>query len=101
MALMLAGFGTQLAGWLDTNIRPSESAFGAVVYTFVAWQGFFAVVLTLMGLYTLTRSITGRLDAVRRVTFDNTKLFWHYATVQALVGLVVAHGFSGLVQATS
>jgi cytochrome c oxidase subunit I+III len=59
----------------------------------LAWQGFHVVVLAVMALYTLARSLAGRLDAVRRVTFDNTMLLWHYAVAQGIVGLALTYGF--------
>jgi len=34
---------------------------------------------------------------VRRVTFDNARLFWHYTVAQTLVGIVLVHGFPRLV----
>jgi cytochrome c oxidase subunit I+III len=53
-------------------------------------------VLVLMGLYTAARSLTGRLSAERRVTFDNTQLLWHYSVVQGLVSLTIVHLFPRL-----
>jgi cytochrome c oxidase subunit I+III len=52
-----------------------------------------------MGLYTIARWWAGLLNPIRRATFDNTMLFWHYATVQGLVGLALAHGFPRLLPA--
>jgi cytochrome c oxidase subunit I+III len=49
-----------------------------------------------MGLYTIARWVAGRLDSVRRTTFDNTMLFWIYTTGQGLVGLLVVYGFPRL-----
>ncbi len=91
--LMVGGVGVQVWGWLTTDLRPSENSYSAVVYTFAAWQGFFAAVLTIMALFTLARSLAGRLNRARRATFDNTALLWHYASVQALIGLALVHGF--------
>ena len=36
-----------------------------------------------MALFTLARYGHGRLDRVRRATFDNTRLFWHYTVAQS------------------
>ena len=33
----------------------------------------------------------------RRVTFDNSMLFWHYAVAQACAGLAIVHAFPRLV----
>ena len=48
-----------------------------------------------MGLYTLARSLCGLLNGVRRATFDNTMLLWHYATVQGLLALAISTFFHG------
>ena len=85
--------------WLDfdqrvaAGLRPSESSYDATVAMILSWQGFHVVVLLVMALYTLARSLAGRLDGVRRVTFDNTMLLWHYTVVQGLLGLALTHGF--------
>jgi cytochrome c oxidase subunit I+III len=78
------------------GLSPSATSYGAVVYTVAAWQGFFAAVLVLMGVYTAARSLTGRLSAERRVTFDNTQLLWQYTIVQGIVSLAIVHLFPRL-----
>jgi cytochrome c oxidase subunit I+III len=62
-------------------------------------QAFFVATVAIMGLYTIARWWAGLLNPIRRATFDNTMLFWHYATVQGLVGLALAHGFPRLLPA--
>ena len=52
--------------------------------------------MTIMALYTLARSLCGMLTGVRRATFDNTMLLWHYTTAQGLVALVVSTFFPRL-----
>jgi cytochrome c oxidase subunit I+III len=47
--------------------------------------------------FLLARLFVGRIDAVRRVTFDNLALLWHYAVGQGLLGLLLLHGFPRLV----
>ena len=49
-----------------------------------------------MTLFVLARNAKGMVDAVRRVTFDNARLFWHYAVAQTLAGLALVHGFPRL-----
>jgi cytochrome c oxidase subunit I+III len=101
LALLALGGGFILdlhAQW-STGLRPTAHSYGAVVYTVVALQGFFVVTVMIMGIYTIARSIAGLLDNVRRVTFDNTMLFWHYTVGQALVGLALINIFPRLVGA--
>jgi cytochrome c oxidase subunit I+III len=47
--------------------------------------------------FVLARWFAGRLDGIRRVTFDNLSLFWHYSVGQGLLGLLLVHGFPRLV----
>jgi cytochrome c oxidase subunit I+III len=78
------------------DVSPSADGYGAVVHAFLAVDGFFVAVSLVLALFALARHATGRLDRVRRVTFDNAKLFWHYTVAQSLVGLVLVHGFPRL-----
>jgi cytochrome c oxidase subunit I+III len=73
------------------GLRPQLHAFAAITYTLVAWQGLHAVLLTAMGGYTLARSAARLVDAVRRNTFDNTRIFWYYCAAQALATIGVLH----------
>jgi len=84
-----------LAQW-RTGLRAEASSYGAAVYSITAFQGFFVATITVMGLYTVARWLTGRLTSVRRVTFENTMLLWHYTVVQGLAGLALVYGFPHL-----
>jgi cytochrome c oxidase subunit I+III len=88
---MLGAFATDLLGILLSGLRPDQHAYGAVIHVVLAWQGFHVCILLVMALYTLARSGCGLLDAHRRVTFDNTRLFWHYTTAQGLAGILLVH----------
>jgi cytochrome c oxidase subunit I+III len=94
--LLIAALGVEGYGHWQAGVRAAETSYGAVIYTFVALQGFFVASVVLMNLYTLARSFCGLLNRERRVTFENTMLFWHYTVVQGLVGLAVVHGFPRL-----
>lgn len=91
--LFIAAVGVQ--GWAEwqTGLRPTDHSYGAMVYLFAAVQGFYACVLLVMAGFTVARSLAGKLNSVRRVTFDNTMLLWHYAAVQGLVALVIVSLF--------
>jgi cytochrome c oxidase subunit I+III len=91
VALMLAAFGIDLHGIWNSGLRPDAHAYGAAVYAVVAWQGFHACVLLLMTGYTLARSWSGLLDGTRRVTFDNTRLLWHYMVAQGIAAMLLVH----------
>jgi heme/copper-type cytochrome/quinol oxidase subunit 3 len=95
MALLSAGVGLEFAS--HSALSPTESAYGAAVYLILVLAGFYACVAIAMTLFVLARAASGMVDAVRRVTFDNARLFWHYTVAQTLVGLVLVHGFPRLV----
>ena len=90
---MLAALGLDVWGHWRTGLRPDAHSYGAVDYAIVGLQGVYAATLVAMALFTLAKSLVGRLDGVRRVTFDNTMLFWHYSTAQALLGLALDQFF--------
>ena len=89
--LLVGALAFELHGHWSTGLRPTDSSYGAIVYTVVSIQGFFIIVVVAMALYTVVRSLAGRLDRERRATFDNTRLFWHYTVVQGLLGLAMVH----------
>jgi cytochrome c oxidase subunit I+III len=93
---LLAAFGVELYAHWQSGLRPTDSGYAATVYAFIATQGFFVAVVTVMGLYTFARSLCGLLNGRRRATFDNTMLFWHYTVVQGLAMLAVVHTFPRL-----
>ena len=95
LLLAVAALGTACflefcAQW-QVGLRPADSSYAALVYTFTVVQGQLVAAFILMGLYTIARSMTGKLNAARRVTFDNTKCLGHYAVAQGLVGLFIVH----------
>lgn len=96
VVLLCASIVVELRAHLATPLRPRQDAYGAVVYMVGALQAFFVATVASMGVYTLARSLSGRLSARRRQTFDNTLLFWYYTVAQGLAGLALVHGFPRL-----
>jgi len=95
VVLLAGGFAAELHA--HRSLDPASSAYGAVVALMVAIAGFFIAASASTTIFTIARALAGRLDATRRVTFDNARLFCHYTVVQSLVGLVLLHGFPRLV----
>jgi cytochrome c oxidase subunit I+III len=93
--MLAAGWGCALAA--QSGVSPSASAYGAAVHAVLAVDGFFVTVSIVLALFALARHATGRMDRLRRVTFDNAKLFWHYTVAQSLVGLALVHGFPRMI----
>jgi cytochrome c oxidase subunit I+III len=83
----------EFQGHWQTALRPAVSSYGALVYTMIAVEAQLVAAVSIMGLYTIARGVAGMLTPVRRATFDNTMLLWHYTVAQGLVGLLIVHGF--------
>jgi cytochrome c oxidase subunit I+III len=92
-----AALALDVFGHLQTGIRGNASAHGAMIYLGVFLQLELVLPLLAMSGFLLARVFVGRIDGVRRVTFDNLALLWHYAVGQGLLGLLLLHGFPRLV----
>ncbi|MDQ2081120.1 cytochrome c oxidase subunit I [Xanthobacteraceae bacterium Astr-EGSB] len=95
--LLVCALGIDINAHLQSGLRPQDTSYGAVVAMFLSLQGFYVGTLIVMAFYTLARSFAGKLDQVRRGTFDNTMLLWHFATAQGLAGIAVVQFFPRLV----
>jgi cytochrome c oxidase subunit I+III len=97
---LLAGAGlAEFYGQWETGLRAPANSYGATVYGISAFQLFFIATSMLMLLYTLARSLAGKLNGVWRATFDNTMLFCLYTAGQGLAGLLLTHLFPRLIGA--
>ena len=86
-----------VANLVSLPTPPAQNSYGAIIHAFAVLDGFFVACATVLAVFALARERAGRLDRVRRVTFDNARLFWHYTVAQTLAGLAVVHGFPRLV----
>ncbi|MDX2205294.1 MAG: cbb3-type cytochrome c oxidase subunit I [Hyphomicrobiaceae bacterium] len=96
--LVCAGLVDLYSQW-GAGLRPAASSYGATVYAVMAFQIFFIATVTIMALFTLAKSLVGRINGIRRATFDNTMLFWLYTAGQGIVGLALTHLFPRLIGA--
>jgi cytochrome c oxidase subunit I+III len=69
---------------------PTAHAFAATSWTLLGWQGMNVVLTVVMVAYTLARLAAGKLDAVRRATFDSALLVWLYTCAQGLAMLGIS-----------
>ena len=97
LACVTGAFALELRGHLATGLGPGENAYAAMVYLGAVLFGQLVFALLIMGLFTIARHLAGRLDAVRRVTYDNYALLYHYTVAQSLFGLGLIHGFPRLI----
>jgi cytochrome c oxidase subunit I+III len=97
MAALLGALGFDLWSQWQAGSRPQADGHAAMVHANAVLQAQIAAAIAVMAGFALTRLLTGRLDRVRRVVFDNLALLWFYALAQSLVGLALTHGFPRLV----
>ncbi|MHC1551642.1 cytochrome c oxidase subunit I [Phyllobacterium sp. K27] len=95
--ILFAAIGLELLGHYRSGLRPGDNSYGALVYLAAVLFGQLVLALFVMGLFTIARHIAGRLDSVRRVTFDNYRLLYYYAAAQSLAGLLLVHGFPRMI----
>jgi len=88
-----ASLSVDALGHWRSGQRPDASGYTAMVYLAVVLQLELVVGLVVITLYTLARLAAGRLDRLRRATFDNLSLLWQYTVCQGLIGLLLVHGF--------
>jgi cytochrome c oxidase subunit I+III len=69
---------------------PAAHAFAATSWALLCWQGLNVALTVVMVAYTLARLAAGKLDAVRRATFDSTWLVWLYTSAQGLAMLWIS-----------
>ncbi len=96
IVMLTTSVGLEAYGHWQTGLRPQDSAYAASVYAMIGLQGICAAVLAYMAVFTVARSLAGRLSSTRRACYDNTMLFWHYAVAQGLLALGLVHGFPRL-----
>ncbi|WP_157089408.1 cytochrome c oxidase subunit I [Oceanibaculum pacificum] len=80
-------------GFWQAGLRPQDHAYGAAVYTILCLTGVFAFTLAIFTPFLTLRAAFGRLDTARRASFDVGLLLFYYTAGQALVGLLLTHGF--------
>ncbi|MDX0893748.1 cytochrome c oxidase subunit I [Sinorhizobium medicae] len=97
LVCLSAAFMLETGGHLTTGLDPGENAYGAMVYLGAVLFAQLVLALLIMDLFTLARHLAGKLDAVRRVTYDNYALLYHYTVAQSLLGLGLIHGFPRLI----
>ena len=96
MLLLAAGTTVDLSLWLDLGVHPVENSYGASIFALGVLVASLEFALLLMAAFVLARRLTGRLDTVRRLSFDTTRLLWSFALVQAVATVLLTHLFARL-----
>ena len=83
--------------WWEGGVRPAEHSFGASIFMMGVLTGQLLIAVTLMVGFAIARLLAGRMDRVRRLSFDTMQLLWIYALGQGAVAVLVTHFFPRLV----
>jgi len=81
----------------QTGLSPVKSSYAALVYMACVLDGQLVFAVLIMSLFVIARHFTGKLDRVRLASLENTNLLAYYTVVQALIGLLLIHGFPRMI----
>jgi len=95
--LLVLGIASETYGYWSSGLRPTDSSYGAIVYVAAVLNGQLAAAIVVMSAFTVARHYFGKLDRVRCASLENTLLLVYYTVGQAIVSLVLIHGFPRLV----
>jgi len=96
-AALAAAVGTELWSHWQVGLRPDDSGYAAMVFMGSALNGQVVAAVVVMALFVVARLLARRTDRERRNVFDYTALLAWYGVGQALLGLLLLHGFPRLV----
>jgi cytochrome c oxidase subunit I+III len=91
--LALAGSAALVAGPWTTGLDPTKHVYPATVWLLVIWTVGHVVLGVLMHGYCLARRLAGRMTSRYDVDIVNTALYWHFATLTAVITVAVIAGF--------
>jgi cytochrome c oxidase subunit I+III len=92
-ACAVGAIATEIAGHWSAGLRPHDNSYGAMVYLGGALSAQLVFAVFIMSLFAVARHFAGRLDRVRRASLETTSLLLYYTVGQAILGLVLVHGF--------
>ena len=91
----LAAIGAGLAGPMTTGLEPSLHVYPAIVWTLVIWTVAHNGVGAIMQLYTLARSIAGRMTPRYDADVRNITVYHHFMALTAIVTYATIGLFPG------
>jgi len=94
-AAVAAGWGVDFEGWRTVGLRPEATSQGATVFALLAWQGLFAAICGLMGLFALARWAFGLVSAKHPSTYQLIALFIVFSAGQGAYAAILTHLFPG------
>ncbi|SIT30346.1 cbb3-type cytochrome c oxidase subunit I [Achromobacter sp. MFA1 R4] len=94
--LLAAAAGLDLHTHWQAGLRPQGSAYTAATYAVASLQALFAGLSAVMAVFTVARSLAGRLRPTRRAPLDATRMMCLYTVAQGLTALALLHAFPRL-----
>ncbi|MEP1597096.1 MAG: cytochrome ubiquinol oxidase subunit I, partial [Hyphomonas sp.] len=89
----VAGLGLEFQGHWAQGLRPQSSSYAAMVYLDIILSAQIMLAILIMCFYCIARILVGKLDRIRVASLENTSLLLYYLVGQALLGLLLIHGF--------
>ncbi|HWW58540.1 MAG TPA: cbb3-type cytochrome c oxidase subunit I [Sphingopyxis sp.] len=89
-AVSSAALGMDYVSWSSSELGPTASGQGAVVYALLALQACAAAIAILMALYCAARAVRGLVPQPRNNSIDLTMLFLVYTAAQGVTGALVS-----------
>src|SRR5690606_22625850 len=96
LALIAAVICEGIAQW-QFGVHPTDTSYAAMVYMACVLNGQLAFAVLIMALFVIARHFTGKLDSVRFASLENTCLLAWYTVGQALISLLLIHGFPRII----
>lgn len=96
-ACLVGAVAVEIDAHWQTGLRATESSYAAMVYMESVLTGELAFTVAIMTAYGLARYFTGKMDCVRRATFESTALLTYYTAAQGLFGLLLINGFPRII----
>ncbi|MCW5623838.1 MAG: cbb3-type cytochrome c oxidase subunit I [Burkholderiales bacterium] len=87
--MAIAAFLLGLDAYRDAGLEPTRMGWSATIAALLSYQGFHGVLLTLIALHLTVRAWSGRISPMRRATYDNCALLWHYSCAQGIFIMVL------------
>jgi cytochrome c oxidase subunit I+III len=91
LLLVVAAYAADLGAPLLAGLEAPASAYGAIVYAILSYQGLHIALILVMAGYVAARVIARKVALNRLVTVENVTLFWSYTVGQGLLGLFIVH----------
>jgi cytochrome c oxidase subunit I+III len=95
-ALATASAAALLAAPVTAGLEPTRHVYPATVWVLVIWTAVHLAAGVVMLLYCAARRAAGRLTAIHDIDLANVTLYWHFATLTALITVGVIAGFPEL-----